>query len=156
MPRSHLRAVHVLHEARVDGQIGEKSHGWRIGALSAEKRRGRWGVLEQNFYTKTVIHGLATPKGDGGVLIYLDALPLVVFEQLVPVQRTGVVGHYTLEALAVGFDETQCAVVQNLHYYPTLVNLTVVKSAELHEVRELGFAPVRPMLNVVCVYVVRI
>jgi hypothetical protein len=93
------------------------------------------GLLEQHLDSESVVHFLAAPARGRGVLIDLDALFFVVFQQLVPVgQGAGVIRGDAVETLAVGFDETQCTVVHDLHYHPALMYLAVMEATELHQV----------------------
>ena len=115
------------------------------------------GLLHEYGNSQIVIHLLAPPARGRGVLVDLDVLLSVVFHQLVPVgQRSGVIGGYAVEALAVRFDETHGAIIQDLHDHPALVDLAVMESAHLDEVGQLGLAALGPMVDVVGVNIVRV
>jgi len=57
--------------------------------------------------------------------------------------------HAGLEHLAAALDEAPRAIVQPLDDDPTLVHRPVMRTAQRHEIRQLGLAALGPVLDVV-------
>src|SRR5437879_6537377 len=104
-----------------------------------------------------MVHLLSTPTRGGCVLIDADILLVVDRRQLPPVgQWSRVLGGDSVETLAVGSEKAQRAIIEALDHDSSLMHLTVVEAAELHEVGELGLASLCPMVDVMRVDVQRV
>jgi hypothetical protein len=91
------------------------------------------------------------------VLIDVDPLPVVIFRKFTPAREgTRVVRDNTIEGPPIGSYKAQRPIVQGLHDHSPLMHLTVVKTAELNQVGELGFPSFDPVLDVMRVHVARV
>ena len=84
----------------------------------------------------------------------MDTLLVVFSRQLPPIgQGAAVVGRDAFERFAVRSNKAQGAVVKDLDDYIALMDLAVVEAAQLHQVRQLCFSTLCPMVDVMSVHI---
>lgn len=104
-----------------------------------------------------MIVGLAVPSSRRRFPVDLQALLFILLNDLMPVsERLGVIRSRAVERFTRWRYETNRAVIEHQDDDVSFVDLSVMKTAETHQVRQLRLSPMRPVLHVMPIEITRV
>lgn len=113
-------------------------------------------LIEQTGECHIVVHSFSVPTRNRGPGIDVNAFLLVHTMDFIPFERRRVLMVRPLKRPAMVAEEFPTAVFAPLDHYFALMHHAMVGAAQGNEVREFGFAAVRPVFNMMGVDVLMI